>query len=195
MRILFNKTYLQTLEKELSVRENILPILKAKELALNNEIIKLKKYLKQEHEAFNILEKNILNNIGSLLPHLEKDWNLETRPSYEKVKKAGVWVKQLNQIEYHWHGPGLLLWPSWLAAALHALKPYTKKQVLIYNFEEQIKDLEKERKKTTCRINLYEKVQIPEYQNAILSIERYLEDEEHLEKASLKLLKRRLEAS
>ena len=38
-------------------------------------------------------------------------------------------------------------------------------------------------------MNLYEKVQIPEYQEAILKISRFLEDEENLAKASQKILK------
>lgn len=47
------------------------------------------------------------------------------------------------------------------------------------------------RKKTTQKVNLYEKVQIPGYNEAILKIKRYLEDEENLSKASQKIVKNR----
>jgi V/A-type H+-transporting ATPase subunit D len=40
-------------------------------------------------------------------------------------------------------------------------------------------------------VNLYEKVQIPAFEDAILKIKRYLEDEENLSKASQKILKSR----
>ncbi|OQB08172.1 MAG: V-type ATP synthase subunit D [Candidatus Cloacimonetes bacterium ADurb.Bin211] len=52
--------------------------------------------------------------------------------------------------------------------------------------------LEQVRKKTTQKVNLYEKVQIPLYEDAIRKIKRFLEDEENLSKASQKILKNRI---
>jgi V/A-type H+-transporting ATPase subunit D len=52
--------------------------------------------------------------------------------------------------------------------------------------------LEQVRKKTTQKVNLYEKVQIPIYEDAIRKIKRFLEDEENLSKASQKILKTRI---
>jgi V/A-type H+-transporting ATPase subunit D len=46
-------------------------------------------------------------------------------------------------------------------------------------------------KKTTQKVNLYEKVQIPGYQEAIRKIKRYMEDEENLSKAGQKIVKTR----
>ena len=51
--------------------------------------------------------------------------------------------------------------------------------------------LEFNRKKTTQKVNLYEKVQIPGYQEAIRKIKRYMEDEENLSKAASKIVKTR----
>ncbi|GAB1474912.1 hypothetical protein MASR2M69_23530 [Bacteroidota bacterium] len=51
--------------------------------------------------------------------------------------------------------------------------------------------LDHARKKTTQKVNLYEKVQIPGYQEAILKIKRFMEDEENLSKASQKIVKKR----
>ncbi|MBQ2162479.1 MAG: V-type ATP synthase subunit D, partial [Bacteroidales bacterium] len=47
--------------------------------------------------------------------------------------------------------------------------------------------------KTTQKVNLYEKVQIPGFQEAIRKIKRYMEDEENLSKASSKIVKSRHE--
>ena len=49
--------------------------------------------------------------------------------------------------------------------------------------------LEHARKKTTQKVNLYEKVQVPEYEEGILKIKRFLEDEENLGKSAQKILK------
>ena len=53
--------------------------------------------------------------------------------------------------------------------------------------------LEKARKKTTQKVNLFEKVQIPGYEDAIRKIKRFMEDEENLSKSSQKILKSLLE--
>ena len=50
------------------------------------------------------------------------------------------------------------------------------------------------RKKTTQKVNLYEKVQIPGYKEAILKIKRFMEDEENLSKSSQKIVKSRHDA-
>ena len=54
--------------------------------------------------------------------------------------------------------------------------------------------LDFQRKKTTQKVNLYEKVQIPGYQEAIRKIKRFMEDEENLSKASQKIVKARHQA-
>lgn len=47
------------------------------------------------------------------------------------------------------------------------------------------------RKKTTQKVNLYEKVQIPGYEEAIRRIKSFLEDEENLLKSAQKIIKSR----
>ncbi|HOF21990.1 MAG TPA: V-type ATP synthase subunit D, partial [Bacteroidales bacterium] len=53
--------------------------------------------------------------------------------------------------------------------------------------------LDHARKKTTQKVNLYEKVQIPGYEDAIRRIKRFLEDEENLSKSAQKIIKARQE--
>jgi V/A-type H+-transporting ATPase subunit D len=50
------------------------------------------------------------------------------------------------------------------------------------------------RKKTTQKVNLFEKVQIPGFQDAIRKIKRFMEDEENLSKSSQKIVKSKREA-
>ena len=60
-------------------------------------------------------------------------------------------------------------------------------------YMEKSRILDFQRKKTTQKVNLYEKVQIPGYQEAIRKIKRYMEDEENLSKAASKIVKQRHE--
>ena len=48
-------------------------------------------------------------------------------------------------------------------------------------------------KKTTQKVNLFEKVQIPGFEDAIRKIKRFMEDEENLSKAAQKIVKARQE--
>ncbi|MDL2262013.1 V-type ATP synthase subunit D, partial [Bacteroidales bacterium OttesenSCG-928-I21] len=57
----------------------------------------------------------------------------------------------------------------------------------------KLDNLEYARRKTTQKVNLFEKVQIPGYQDAILKIKRYLEDEESLSKSSQKIMRANIE--
>ena len=49
--------------------------------------------------------------------------------------------------------------------------------------------LEHARKKDHPKVNLFEKVQIPGYQDALRKIKRFMEDEENLSKSSQKIMK------
>jgi V/A-type H+-transporting ATPase subunit D len=60
-------------------------------------------------------------------------------------------------------------------------------------FDRKTELLNHARKKTTQKVNLYEKVQIPGYEEAILKIKRFMEDEENLSKAAQKIVKSRME--
>ena len=47
----------------------------------------------------------------------------------------------------------------------------------------------------TQKVNLYEKVQIPGYEDAIRKIKRFMEDEENLSKSAQKIVKTRQQAA
>ena len=71
-----------------------------------------------------------------------------------------------------------------------------KGPTLIYYYETRgrvtlgkLRLLDHARRKTTQKVNLFEKVQIPGYEEAIRKIKRFMEDEENLSKSSQKILK------
>ena len=57
----------------------------------------------------------------------------------------------------------------------------------VYNRKMEL--LDHARRKTTQKVNLYEKVQIPGYEDAIRKIKRFMEDEENLSKSAQKIVK------
>jgi V/A-type H+-transporting ATPase subunit D len=81
--------------------------------------------------------------------------------------------------------------PAWFPDGVAILEKLVKLAIEKEVFERKMELLDFARKKTTQKVNLYEKVQIPGFQDAIRKIKRFLEDEENLSKASQKIVKNR----
>ena len=81
--------------------------------------------------------------------------------------------------------------PAWYADGVAILKELSRLGIESEIYMEKSRILDFQRKKTTQKVNLYEKVQIPGYQEAIRKIKRYMEDEENLTKAASKIVKNR----
>jgi V/A-type H+-transporting ATPase subunit D len=81
--------------------------------------------------------------------------------------------------------------PLWFADGVQILQNLAQVGIESEFYMEKMRILDHVRKKTTQKVNLYEKVQIPGYQEAILKIKRFMEDEENLSKAAQKIVKER----
>lgn len=106
------------------------------------------------------------------------------------VKKiAGVRVPVLKNIRLEVRPFGLFSSPKWYFDGISLLKGLAKTAVEREFVLAKLGLLEHARKKTTQKVNLFEKVQIPGYQEAVRKIKRFMEDEENLSKSSQKILK------
>ena len=106
-------------------------------------------------------------------------------------KVAGVKVPELGEISYRIGEFNAFQAPAWYADGISILKELSRLGIESEVYLERARILEYSRKKTTQKVNLYEKVQIPGYQEAIRKIKRFMEDEENLSKASQKIVKSR----
>ena len=79
----------------------------------------------------------------------------------------------------------------WYADGLGLLKDLVRIGIESEIFTYKMQLLDTARKKTTQKVNLYEKVQIPGYNEAIRKIKRFIEDEENLAKSAQKIVKNR----
>jgi len=190
MKFQYNKTALQELDKHLKMRVRALPTIKNKEAALRVEVkrakdetAELESKLKQkiaEYEKF----IRIWGEFDITLLAV-KDLELSTK------KVAGVKIPLLENILFETKEFSLFNNPQWFFTGITILKELTTKAI-----EREVNYRKSEllylaRKKTTQKVNLYEKVQIPGYQDAIRKIKRFLEDEENLSKSSQKIVKNR----
>lgn len=188
----YNKTSLQQQEKQLKMRVRSLPTIKSKESALRMEV----KRAKREME---LLEESLEESIQGYKKMIAM-WD-EFDPSLVKVtdvelstkKIAGVLIPVLGNISYEVVPFSLFNAPSWFAYGVDMLKDLAKVGIEAEFMKLKIEFLEHARKKTTQKVNLFEKVQIPGYQDAIRKIKRYLEDEESLSKSSQKIMRSNIE--
>ena len=186
----YNKTSLTNLGKQLKIRTNALPTLKNKEAALRVSV----QAAKSEAER---LAAELEEAMGRY-DYLSALWN-EFEPGLIRIKDieldtlkiAGIATPNLKDIQYEIMPFNAFVKPAWYADGVRILQDMTLLGIKSEIFEERRRILEFNRKKTTQKVNLYEKVQIPGYQEAIRKIKRYMEDEENLSKASSKIVKER----
>jgi V/A-type H+/Na+-transporting ATPase subunit D len=190
----YNKTYLQRLKKQLNVREKALPTLKNKEAALRSEVKKAKESAEEFDKK---LDQQLKAYQHAIALWDEFDNELVRIEDVElSVKKiAGVKTPVLEAVKFSIKDFSLFNKPNWFLDGISIVKELAQTAIEREVFFQKMQLLDHARKKTTQKVNLYEKVQIPGFEEAILKIKRYLEDEENLSKAAQKIVKNRLEKS
>ena len=186
----YNKTSLNNLGKQLKVRQKALPTLQNKESALRVEVRKAKDYsdrLVADLEA----TRNRYDYLAALWNEFEPSLIKLTDVDLATVQVAGVKVPELKEIHYEIQDFNAFAKPAWYADGVNILKELTRLGIESEVCQYKSRILDYQRKKTTQKVNLYEKVQIPGYQEAIRKIKRYMEDEDNLSKASSKIVKER----
>jgi V/A-type H+-transporting ATPase subunit D len=184
----YNKTARQQLEKQLNIRIRALPTLQSKETALRMEVKKAKNEMK-------LLEKELEEKIHSYDKMVglwtEFDASLVSIKDVHltRQKIAGVPVPSLDKVDFEIKPFSLFNQPKWFLDGIQTLETLAEIGIKRDFYELKLTRLEFARKKTTQKVNLFEKVQIPGYQDAILKIKRYLEDEENLSKSSQKIMR------
>ena len=186
----YNKTSLQSLEKNLKMRVRALPTIKNKESALRMEVKRAKTDIKKLEDE---LEQRITAYDKMLALWGEFDTSLlkvdDVKMSIKKV--AGVRIPVLDEVVYSTKPFSLFNSPKWYADGLTQLKELAQVGIEREFSAQKLHLLEYARKKTTQKVNLFEKVQIPGYEDAIRMIKRFMEDEENLSKSSQKIVKSR----
>ena len=188
----YNKTSLNNLNKQLKMRKNALPTLKNKESALRLEVRKAKEYSEKLIEDLDASLKRY-DSLAALWNEFEPGLITITDVDLVTVKVAGVKTPELKEIHYQINDFNAFSKPAWYADGVAILKELSKLGIESEVYKEKARILDFQRKKTTQKVNLYEKVQIPGYQESIRKIKRYMEDEENLSKAASKIVKSRHE--
>jgi len=184
----YNKTSLQALDKQLKIRTKALPTLKNKESALRVEVKRAKddaiKYNEELKEALKGYD-----NISRLWEEFDASLIRLREVKLSSKKIAGVVTPVLENISFEIAPYNIFNHPVWFADGVTVLKYLSETAIKSEVYLIKMKALDYARKKTTQKVNLYEKVQIPGIQDAMRKIKRFLEDEENLSKSAQKIVK------
>ena len=184
----YNKTSLTELGRQLKIRTRALPTLKNKESALRAEV----KHAKERAEELSGEYQKALESydyMASLWNEFEPGLITIDGVELDVVKVAGVKTPHLKSINYSVKPFDAFAKPMWYTDGVRILKNLAQIGIESEIYTEVSRILDYNRKKTTQKVNLYEKVQIPGYNEAIRKIKRFMEDEENLSKASQKIVK------
>ncbi len=185
----FNKTALQSLDKDLKVRVKALPTLHAKEAALRAEVKRAKEAVKALETELEEQGKNVEGTLRLWGEFPEVITLSKVRMRTRNI--AGVRIPEFEGLDFAEQPFTLFSEPKWLLDGLTIVREAASLRVRLKIVREELRILQYARRKTTQKVNLYEKVQIPAFEEAIRRIKRFLEDEENLAKSAQKLLKAR----
>ncbi len=186
----YNKTSLGELGKQLKMRQKALPTIKSKESALRSEVKRAKDSATDYREKLDrlIAEYDYMTALWG-----EFDCTLlriaDVVLTTQKI--AGVRIPLLKEVIFDEKPFDLFSSPAWYGNGLDILKRIAHLGMEFEVYNRQMELLDYARRKTTQKVNLYEKVQIPGYEDAIRKIKRFMEDEENLSKSAQKIVKTR----
>lgn len=191
MGFAYNKSTIQLFQRQLRMREKALPVLMGKEAALRKAV-----------KEFELKRDKALEYQKSLLQNLEEHdalWmEMPGLLEVERIERtiinvAGIQLESIQDVHFRIVGMAILPMQIWLFAGIEQLKILVRSTLELDFLNQQVLQLQQARRKTTQKVNLYEKVQIPYYEESIRKIKRFLEDKENIATAAKKIAKARKE--
>ncbi len=190
----YNKTSLGELGKQLKMRQKALPTIKSKESALRSEVKKAKDSAGDYRRQFEALKAEY-DYMVSLWGEFDADLLRIADVELAERKIAGVRIPELEGVRFEEKSYDLFSSPAWYVDGVEILKRLARLGLACEVYTRRMELLDFARRKTTQKVNLYEKVQIPGYEDAIRKIKRFMEDEENLSKSAQKIVKNKQQSA
>ena len=186
----YNKTSLGELGKQLKMRRAALPTIKSKESALRSEVKRAKDTARDYRTRMEALASEY-DYMAALWGEFDQSLVRVADVQLSEQKIAGVRIPVLEDVSFDEKEYDLFSSPVWYADGVDLLRRLAKLGIEYEVYNRKMELLDYARRKTTQKVNLYEKVQIPGYEDAIRKIKRFMEDEENPSKSAQKIVKTR----
>jgi V/A-type H+-transporting ATPase subunit D len=178
-KLKLNKDELKKQRDALRRYERFLPTLQLKKQQLQIEILHQMNFLKEKEDLYAKKREFILTWAGLLgeAPQDLKAWLTPKNVITTTRNIAGVDLPVFSHVEFLFVEYDLFLMPLWLDLALEMFKDLIILREEISVIQRGMEILKKELRITTQRVNLFEKVKIPEAKEAIRVIKIFLGDQ------------------
>jgi V/A-type H+-transporting ATPase subunit D len=178
MKIKLTQGELKRQRDALRQYERYLPTLQLKKQLLQLEIVHQHSALSERKESLSAKERSAENWSGLLIEAPEIKHLLIPKKIIIVTKNvAGVDVPVFEGVDFEPAEYDLFLTPLWVDAGLEILRDMVSLREEIRVIEEGISILKQELRITTQRVNLFEKVKIPNAKEAIRTIKIYIGDQ------------------
>jgi V/A-type H+-transporting ATPase subunit D len=196
MKIKLTQGELKRQRDSLRQYERYLPTLQLKKQLLQLEILHQQSALREREMSSSLKEKAAENWSGLLVEAPDiRQWLIPDKIVTAKKNIAGVDVPVFERVDFEPAEYDLFLTPLWVDAGLETLRNIVTLQEEIRVIEKAISILKHELRITTQRVNLFEKVKIPEAQEAIRRIKIYISDQMTNAVGRSKIAKNKIEAA
>ena len=194
-KIKHTKNELKTQNESLKRFERFLPMLQLKKQQLQAEIQMIDTQLDEHQSKFD----RTMDDIKKWSALFSEPIDIKSLVTLDKIETesgniAGVNIPIIKNIKMKQSPIDLFSTPSWLDDAQDSMSALTELRAEIDVLEEQRKLIKEELRTTSQRVNLFEKVKIPECRENIRTIKIFLGDEQTAAVARGKLAKKRTEA-
>ena len=190
-KLKLSKSSMQQERNQLKLYERTLPSLDLKRRQLTVELSKARRELAAAQLAVEQLEAHI----GEQLPMLANPdiliSELVEMTDFELVEEnvVGVRLPRLKQIHCTVADYSLLAKPAWVDILVERLKDSAEQRTQVLVAAERVRILEVQEKRVTQRVNLFDKILIPNARKNIQRIQIYLGDAERAAVVRSKLAK------
>lgn len=195
MKIRLTKGELKRQRDALRQYERYLPTLQLKKQQLQLEILKQLNLLEEKRQLKDRKKDAIMAWAGLLSEDVSglKEWLTPIKVIRNERSIAGVDIPVFEGVDFAEADYDLFLLPLWVDVGLEYLRQIVSLKEEINIIEEGIKILRQELRITTQRVNLFEKVKIPEAKEAIRRIKIYIGDQMANAVGRSKIAKRKIE--
>ena len=189
-KVKYTKNELKKQRDDLERYQRFLPTLQLKKRQLQSEVMSLKSELERKTEELD----EALTELDSWQKLFSEQMNIADYLRVERIETAkanvvGVSVPELEEIVFDRTRPDYFSDPMWLDDGLDMLERLMRLKVELNIMRERLELVEAELLVTTQRVNLFEKVKVPETQDNIRRIRIFLGDQQTAAVARAKLAK------
>jgi V/A-type H+-transporting ATPase subunit D len=196
-KIKFTKNELQRQQRELKKYQRYLPTLQLKKQQLQLEVRKAEADWENKQAELTQRKRKIESWVELFSDYAAQDWldaikivQVHTVPA----NIAGVKVTLFQQVDFKVKAYSIFSTPPWIDFAYRTIKELLRLREELKILSETTQALRRELRKTTQRVNLFEKVMIPRCEENIRVIKIYLGDEERNAVGRSKIAKKKLMA-